>query len=123
MIATKKHNKYHTQKASFEENIVDLTAKAYTPLSLVDFRVLLLDPCMVPVSRSSLSRKLIPLKYEAVKSDVINDLNNFTYVVLSFDLWISVKNEEIFSISAQHCAELKKREPSLWHAHHKGYRY
>ena len=101
MIATKKHNKYHTQKASFEENIVDLTAKAYTPLSLVDFRefrklISSLDPLIVPVSRSRLSINLIPLKYEAVKYDLMKVINNFPYVALSFDLWMYVKNEEIF---------------------------
>ena len=36
MIATKKYNKGHTQQALFEENIVALMAKAYTPLYLVD---------------------------------------------------------------------------------------
>ena len=38
IIATKKYNKVQTQQASFEENIVDFMAKAYTPLSLVDCR-------------------------------------------------------------------------------------
>ena len=38
MIATKTYNKGHIQKASFEENIVSLMAKAYVSLSLVDCR-------------------------------------------------------------------------------------
>ena len=38
MIATKTYNKGHIQKASFEENIVSLMAKAYISLSLVDCR-------------------------------------------------------------------------------------
>ena len=37
MIYTKKYNKVHTQQASFEENILALMEKAYTPLSLVYF--------------------------------------------------------------------------------------
>ena len=79
-----------------------LMEKAYTPLSLVycrEFRKVIssLDPRIVPVSRSRLSIKLIPLKYEAVKSDVMKVLNNCTYVVLIFDLWMYVKNEEIFN--------------------------
>ena len=107
MIATKKYNKCHTHQASFEENIVDLVAKAFTPLSLVDcreFRKLIssLDPRIVTFSRSRLSRKFIPLKYEDVEYDVMKELNNGPYVILSFDLWISVKNEDIFSISAHH---------------------
>ena len=74
-----------------------LMEKAYTPLSLVDcceFRKLIssLDPRIVPVSLSRLSRKFIPLKCEAVESDVIKVLNNCPCVILSFDLWISVKN-------------------------------
>ena len=90
-----------------------LMAKAYTPLALVDcreFRKLIssLDPRIVPVSRSRLSIKLIPLNYDAVESDVIKVLNNSPYAVLSFDMWISVKNEDIFSISAHHYTELKK---------------
>ena len=90
-----------------------LVENSYTPLSLVDcreFRKLIssLDPCIVAVSRSHLSKKLIPLKYEAVLSDVMKVLKNFPYVVLSFDMWMSVKNEKVFSFSAHHCAEQKK---------------
>ena len=110
MISAKKYNKGHTQQASFEENILVLMEKAYTPLSLVDcreFRKLIssLDPRIVPVSRSHLSINLIPLKYEAVKYDLMKVINNFPYVALSFDLWMYVKNEEIFSISAHHFAK------------------
>ena len=55
MISTKKYNNCHTQQPSFEENIVDLMAKAYTPLSLVyfhEFRKLIssLDLRIVPDS-------------------------------------------------------------------------
>ena len=78
-----------------------LMEKAYTPLSFLDFRefmklISLLDLRIVPVSQSRLSRKLIPFKYEAVEYDVMNVLNNLPYVVLSFDLWMSIKNEETF---------------------------
>ena len=101
MIATKKYNKGHTQQTSFEENIVALMVNEYKPLSLVDcceFRKLIssLGPRIVPILRSRLSRKLIPLKYEAVKYDVMKVLNNCLYVVLRFDLRMSVKNEDIF---------------------------
>ena len=104
IIATNKYNKGHTQQASFEGEIVALMAKAYTPLSLVgfhEFRELIssLDPRIVPVSRSRLSRKLIPLKYESIEYYVMKVLNNCPYVVLSLDLWMPVKNEEIFQWS------------------------
>ena len=63
MIATKKYNKGHTQQASFEENIVALMAKAYTPLSLVYFRgfrklISLLDLRIVPVLRNTSLNKV-----------------------------------------------------------------
>ena len=91
IIATKKYNKGHTQQASFKENIVALIEKAYTPLSLMDcceFRKLTssLDPCIVPVLLSRITRNLITLKYETVDSDVMKEFNNFPYVVLIFDL-------------------------------------
>ena len=70
---------------------MDFMEKAYIPLSFVDcceFRKLIssLDTCIVPVSRSCISRNFIPFKYEAINSDVMKVLNNFPYVVLSFDL-------------------------------------
>ena len=97
IIGTNKYNKGHTQQASFEENILALMEKAYKPLSLVglnEFRKLIssLDPRIVPVSRSRISINLITLKHDSVESDVIKVLNNCPCVILSFDLWISVKN-------------------------------
>ena len=76
MIATKKYNKGHTHRTSFEENIAALMDKAYTPLSLVDFRefrkfISSLDPRIVPVLRLLLSIKFISLKYEASDSYVM----------------------------------------------------
>ena len=93
-------------------------AKAYTPLSLVDFcefRKLIssLDPRIVPFSKSRMSRNLIPLEYEAVEFDLMKVVNNFPYVFLSFDLCMSVKIEKIFSISTHHCVELKHFTPTL----------
>ena len=101
IISTNKYKKGHTQRSLFEENIVDLMATAYTPLSLVDCRELSklissLDLRIVPVLKSRLSIKLILLKCEAFNSDVTKVLKNFPYVVLRFDLWMSVKNEDIF---------------------------
>ena len=92
--------------------------KAYTPLSLVDFcefRKLIssLDPRIFHVLRSRLSRKLIPLKYESVYSDVINGLNNCPYGVLRFDLWMSVKNRDIFQYPYIIARNLKKGTTTL----------
>ena len=55
--------------------------KAYTPLSLVnfhEFRKLIssLDPLIVTVLQSHISRNLILLNYKAVESDVIKVLKN-----------------------------------------------
>ena len=81
-----------------------LVENSYTPLSLVDcreFRKLIssLDPQIVPVLRYCLSIKLIPLNHETTQSYVISDINNCPYVVLSFDLWMYVKNEIFFKTS------------------------
>ena len=56
-----------------------LVENSYTPLSLVDcreFRKLIssLDPCIVAVSRSRLSKNLISLNYEAFVSDAMKVL-------------------------------------------------
>ena len=106
------HIRHHLRKK------LALMEKAYTHLSFVDWQefrklISLLDLCIVPVFRLRLSRNLIPPKYEDVESGVIKELNNCPYVVLSFYLWMSFKNEEIFSISAYHCAELKKCTTTL----------
>ena len=103
MISTKKYNKGHTHQASFEENIVDLMAKAYTPLSLVYFRELekLISSLDTPIDiflQSRLSINFIPLKYEAFRSDMMNVLNNCLCVVLIFYLCMSVKNEDFFNV-------------------------
>ena len=95
-----------------------LMAKSYTPLSLVDFcefRKLIssLDPPIVPVLRSRLSRRLIPLKYETVESDVMKVLNNCPYVVLSFYLCMSIKNEDIFQYSSIITRNSKKDTTTL----------
>ena len=80
-------------------------AHAFTLLSLVDhdcFRKLKqdLEPCLRPVGRSKLSRSLIPTKKKLMEKSVIENLAEVKAVVISYDLWMSRKTEEIFSLTA-----------------------
>ena len=74
-------------------------------LSLVDhdfFRKLTqdLDPRLRPVGRSKLSRSLIPTKKQLVEKSVIERLAKLKSVVISYDLWMSLKTEEFLSLTA-----------------------
>ena len=79
-------------------------AHAFTLLSLVDhdcFRKLThdIDPRLRPVGRSKLLRSLIPTKNQLVDKSVIKSLAEVKAVVTSYDLWMSRKTEEIFSLT------------------------
>jgi len=58
------------------------------------------DPRILPVSRTWLTRKLRPALYDERKNDVSKELQNATCVTLQFDLWMTMKTEEIFSLNA-----------------------
>ena len=82
-----------------------MMAHASTSLSLVGhdcFRKLTqdIDPRLCPVGRSKLSRSLIHTKNKLVEKSVINRLAEVKYVVISYNLWMSRKTEEIFSLTA-----------------------
>ena len=59
-----------------------------------------LDPRNLPASRTRLTRKLLPALYDGRKNDVSKELQNATCVALQFDLWMTKKTEEIFSLNA-----------------------
>ena len=87
----------------FEEEIIALSAQAYTPISLVEnesFRALILnrDPRLHMVSRTCLSRTLIPSKASDIVTNVLELLNRVSALAISFDLWMTQKSEEIFSL-------------------------
>ena len=98
----------HPKHKEFEVNIVDLMAHAFTSLSLVDhdcFRKLkqYLDPRLCPVGQSKLSRSLITTKNKLVEKSVIERLAEVKAVVISYDLWMSRKTEEILSLTVHYC--------------------
>ena len=95
------------KQRNFEVNIFALMAHAFTLLSLVDhycFRKLtqVLDPRLRPVGRSKLLRSLIPTKKKLVEKSVIKSLAELKTVVISYNLWISCKTEEFFSLTAHY---------------------
>ena len=93
-------------------------AHAFTPLLLVDhdcFRKLTqdLDPLLRPVGQSKLSRSLIPTKNKLVEKSVIESLEEVKAVVISYDLWMSRKTEEIFSLTAYYCIGQERKNTHI----------
>ena len=82
-------------------------AHAFTLLLLVDhdcFPKLTqdLDPRLCPVGPSKMLRSLIPTRNKLVEKSVIERLEEVKAVVISYDLWMSHKTEEIFSLTAHY---------------------
>lgn len=118
LASTSKYSKDEREQLQFERNVVILTASAYTPLSLVEepaFMKLIadIDPRMNPISRSRLSRTLIPAMNLEVALDVKDQMNAVTASCLSYDLWMTRKNEEIFSLVSHHTLSSLKRHVHL----------
>ena len=79
-------------------------AHAFTSLSLVDHDCFCkltqdLDPKLLPVGKSKLSRSLIPTKNQLVEKSVVERLEEVKAAVIRYDLWMSRKTEEIFSLT------------------------
>ena len=108
----------HPKQMGFEVNIVALIAHVFTLLTLVDhdcFRKLTqdIDPHICPVERSKLSRSLIPTKKQLVEKSVIERLAEVKAVVISYDLWISCKTEEIFSLMVHYCTGWERKNTHI----------
>ena len=93
----------HTKQREFEGNSVALMAHAFMYLPLVDHdysRKLTqdLDPWLHPTGRSKLSRSLVPTENQSAERSVIERLAKVEAVVISYDLWMSFKTEENFSL-------------------------
>ena len=78
------------------------------PLLLVDhdcFRKFTqdLEPRLCPVGRSKLSQSLIHTEKKLVEKSVIERLAEVKAVVISYDLWMRIKTEEMFSLRAHYC--------------------
>ena len=83
-------------------------AHIFTLLSLVDhdcFRTLTqdLDPRLHPVGQSKMLWSLIPTENQLVEKYVIERLAKVKAVVISYDLLIISKTEELFSLTAHYC--------------------
>ena len=108
----------HPKQKDFEVNIVALMAHAFMLLSLVEhdcFRKLTqdLDPRLFPVGRSKLLRSLISTKKKLVKKSVIERLAEVKVVVISCNLWMSCKTEEIFSLKAHYCIGQERKNTHI----------
>ena len=95
----------HPKQREFEVNIVALMAHAFTSLLLVDhdcFRKLTqdLDPRLRPIGRSKLSRSLIATKKMLLEKSFIKMMAEVKAVVIRYNLWMSHKTEEVFSLTA-----------------------
>ena len=101
---TKKYGDTHPRQQKYQYNLVMLMAKSFVPLSLFHgdpFRALLSDlyTSINQVSRALVLRKLIPDKSESLELQVKDHLNKCGSLVLTYNLWMSRKNEEIFSMN------------------------
>ena len=101
-----------------EVNIVALMAHAFTSLSLVDHDFFCKltqdnDPRLRPVGRSKLSWSLVPTKKKLAEKYVIERLEEVKTVVISYDLWMSRKTEEIFSSAARYCTGWERKNTHI----------
>ena len=62
-----------------------------------------LDPCLHPVGQSKPSQSLISTEKQLVEKSAIQRLVKVKAVVIRYDLWMSRKTEEIFSLTAHYC--------------------
>ena len=94
----------HPNQLKFENNLCMLTAKAFTPLCLCENPAFLnmvhdLDCRIKPVSRSRLTRTLLPSMKERALNKVKENLQDAVSVSIQYDLWMTRKTEEIFSLN------------------------
>jgi hypothetical protein len=87
----------------FEDDLVLLCVNDYVPLSLCDsstFRKLIhgLDGRIRHVSRTCLTRVLIPNKAAKITESVGKRIDMYSGVCLAFDLWMTRHTEEFFSL-------------------------
>ena len=72
-----------------------------------------LDPRLFPVWKSKLSRSLILTKNQLVEKYVIDRLAEVKAVVISYNLWMSRKTEEIFSLTAHYCTGWERKNTHI----------
>ena len=62
-----------------------------------------LEPRLRPSGRSKLSWSIIPADAQSVKRSVIGRPAQAKAIVISYNLWMSRKTEEIFLLTAHYC--------------------
>lgn len=103
--SSRPYRKKSEKQQRYEDSLCRLTAKALTPLALCEItsyreHIWLLDPRMNPVSQLQLTQTLIPEMFTKVQKDAIKLLLHTKCVSLAYDLWMTRKTEEMFSIQA-----------------------
>ena len=90
-----------------ENAVIDFICKDLQPLSVVDSPAFVslvgtLDPCFQPPSRSTVTRALIPKKYQAVKEVVLSCLTKANYCSLTTDLWTGCHRKSYMTVTAHY---------------------
>ena len=93
-------------------------AHAFTWLLLLDHDCFCkltqdLDPHLCPLGQSKLSRSLLTTEKHLVEKSVIERLEKLKAVLISYDLWMSRKMEEMFLLMAHYCTGLEKKTLTL----------
>ena len=108
----------HPKERSFEGNVVALMAHSFTSLSLVDhecFRKMTqdLDPRLLPVVSSKLSWSIIPSENQSMERYVIGRLTQTQAILIIYDLCMSRKTEENFSLTAYYCTVIDRNNTHI----------
>ena len=90
-----------------DDHMVMMMSHTYTPLSLVEGQELCrmvspLDPYIIPITTSKLTRILSPQKFKKAYTDVSSFLDGVCCVGISYDLWVSKTTQENFSMTAHY---------------------
>ena len=118
LISNDKYASNSKEQLEFEEDVIALTALACTPLSLVEHEafinlILKRDPRLNMISRTRLSRNLIPKKTAEIVKNVQDMLTHVPAVSLSYDLWMTRRAEEIFSLDGHYITGAAKTHTHL----------
>jgi len=88
---SKPYTRHSSRYQHYEDAVIEFICKDLQPLCIVDSPPSLklvgtLDPRFHPPSRSTVTRVLIPQKYEAVKEQVVTSISKANYCSLTTDL-------------------------------------
>jgi hypothetical protein len=114
----KKYASNSKEQLEFEYDIIALTTRAYTPLSLVEheaFRNLIRkrDPTLNMISRTQLSQNLISKKSAEIIKNVQHTLTHIPAVSLSFNYLMTRRAEEVLSLEVHYVTGITKAQTHL----------